>query len=226
MLPLTAGYLIAGPISGILSDKYGPRWFTTIGLALGALSFGLFLIIPVNFAYPSFALILLLNGVSSGLFSSPNSAAIMNSVPAESRGVASGMRAAFWNVGSPISTGVFFTLMILGLNAAMPAAMYSGLTQNGISAPVAEGLSKLPPVGYLFAAFLGYNPLGTLLGSNVLGTLPAATSATLTSRSFFPHLIMDPFRHGLTVVLVFSMIVYFVAVIISWFRGRNYVSKD
>jgi MFS family permease len=226
MLPLTGGFLLAGPISGILSDRYGPRLFATAGLVISAVSFALLLIIPVNFYYPAFALILLLNGIGSGLFGAPNSAAIMNSVPAESRGAASGMRAAFWNVGSPLSIGIFFTLIIVGLNATVPRAMLSGLTQSGVSASVAGGLANLPPVGYLFAAFLGYNPLGTLLGPQVLSSLPASTAANLTSRSFFPQLIMDPFRHGLSVVLIFSIVIYLCAVVVSWLRGRKYIYPD
>lgn len=222
MLPLTAGFLIAGPISGTLSDRYGPRGFATAGLAIVAISFILLLILPVNFYYPAFALILLLNGIGFGLFASPNSAAVMNSVPAESRGVASGMRSAFYNVGAPLSIGIFFSLMILGLNATVPQAMFNGLTQSGISASVATGLSKLPPVGYLFAAFLGYNPLGTLLGTHVLNSLPSATAANLISRSYFPKLIMDPFQHGLSEVLIFSIVIYFIAVVVSWLRGSRY----
>ena len=226
MLPLTAGFLLAGPISGILSDRYGARGFTTAGLVLGLLSFVLLLVIPVNFYYPAFALILLLNGIGSGLFGAPNNAAIMNSVPAESRGVASGMRAAFGNIGSPLSIGIFFSLMILGLNATVPDAMFSSLTQNGVSASVAGELAKLPAVGYLFAAFLGYNPFSTLLGSQVLSSLPADMSAYLTSRSYFPQLIMGPFKHGLSVVLIFSIVIYLIAIVVSWSRGNKYISVE
>ncbi len=226
LLPMTAGFLLAGPISGILSDRYGQRGFATVGLVIGAVSFALLMILPVNFYYPAFALILLLNGIGSGLFAAPNSAAIMNSVPAESRGAASGMRSAFYNVGSPLSIGIFFSLMILGLNATVPQAMFNGLTQNGITPTVAGELAKLPPVGYIFAAFLGYNPLGTLLGPNVLGSLPTNIATNLTSRSYFPQLIMDPFRSGLSVVLIFSIIVYLIAVVVSWLRGGKYIYHE
>ena len=204
----------------------GPRWFATIGLIISAGSLVLLLVIPVNFYYLTFALILFLNGVGSGLFGAPNSAAIMNSVPAESRGAASGMRSAFYNVGTPLSIGIFFSLMIIGLNATVPGAMFHGLTQNGVSTAVAGELSKVPPVGYLFAAFLGYNPLGTLLGPNVLSSLPATTAANLTSRSYFPQLIMEPFRQGLSIVLIFSIVIYLIAIVVSWFRGSKYISKE
>ena len=213
MLPLTAGFLIAGPISGRLSDRFGARPFATGGMVLAAISFALLMFLPVDFPYPAFALVLLLNGIASGLFASPNTAAIMNSVPAESRGVASGMRAAFFNAGMPLSIGVFFSLMIVGLNSTVPQALFNGLTQNGISPSVAGELAKLPPVGYLFAALLGYNPLGTLLGPTVLNSLPAAAADRLTSRSFFPQLISAPFHHGLAVVFTFSVVVCLIAAV-------------
>lgn len=224
MLPLTIGFLISGPLSGRLSDRYGARGFATLGIALGAVSFALLLLLPVNFAYPAFALVLLLNGIASGLFGSPNSAAIMNSVPAESRGAASGMRAAFQSSGMPLSIGIFFSLMIVGLNSTVPQTMFAGLTQNGVPAAVATELSKLPAVGYLFAAFLGYNPLGTLLGPQVLNSLPAAAAADLTSRSFFPSLILAPFQHGLNVVLIFSIGIYILAAVVSWLRGSQKIN--
>jgi MFS family permease len=226
MLPLTAGFLIVGPISGFLSDRFGARLFATGGMILAAISFVLLMILPVNFSFTGFALILFLSGVGAGLFASPNTAAIMNSVPAKSRGVASGMRAAFVNVGMPLSTGVFFSLMIVGLNSTVPQALFNGLTQNGVSASVAGELAKLPPVGYLFAALLGYNPLGTLLGPNVLNSLPADTAAKLTSKSFFPQLISAPFHHGLFVVFAFSLAVCLIAAAASWVRGGKFIYAD
>lgn len=219
LVPMTAGFLLSGPISGILSDRFGQRLFITAGLTVSTISLVLLLVLPVNFPYWAFALILFLNGIGSGLFAAPNGAAVMNSVPADCRGVAAGMRSAFWNVGAPISIGVFFSLMIVGLNATVPGAMYNGLVQNGVSTSVAGELAKLPAVGYLFAAFLGFNPLGTLLGPDVLGSLPAGTAANLTSRSFFPELIMDPFQHGMSVVLTFSVIIFVIAIVISLLRG-------
>jgi MFS family permease len=223
MLPLTFGFLIAGPISGLLSDRFGARPFATGGMVLAAVSFALLVFLPVDFAYLAFALVLLLNGIASGLFASPNTAAIMNSVPAESRGVASGMRAAFFNTGMPLSTGVFFSLMIVSLNSTVPQALFNGLTQNGISPSVAGELSKLPPVSYLFAALLGYNPLGTLLGPTVLNSLPAAAAGRITSRSFFPQLISAPFHSGLAVVFTFSAVICLIAAVASWVRGGKFV---
>ncbi len=226
MLPLSVGFLAAGPISGLLSDRYGARLFATGGMVLTAVSFGLLMVLPVNFVYPGFALVLFLMGIASGLFVAPNTAAIMNSVPAESRGAASGMRASFYNVGFPISIGVFFSLMIVGLNTRVPQALYNGLIQNGVSASVATELSKLPPVSYLFAALLGYNPLGTLLGPTVLNSLPAGAATTLTSRSYFPQLISASFHQGLIVVFTFSVVICLIAAAASWQRGRKFIYTE
>ena len=223
MLPQTAGFLIAGPISGFLSDRFGARLFATGGMILTAVSFGLLMILPINFIYWQFALILTLMGIAGGLFASPNNAAIMNSLPPDCRGVGSGMRTAFINVGSPLSNGMFFSLMTIGLSATLPLAMYTGLTQNGISPPVASQLAHEPPMGYLFAALLGFNPMGTLLGPQVLNSLPVATADQLTSRSFFPQLISAPFHYGLMLVLLFSLIVCLIAAAASWVRGEKYI---
>lgn len=226
MLPTTAGFLIAGPLSGHLSDKYGARPFATGGMILAAISFSLMMLLPVDFPYPAFALILLLNGLAFGLFSSPNTAGIMNSVPADSRGVASGMRATFQNSGMPLSIGIFFSLMIVGLSAKVPSVMFAGLTANGVSAHLATQLSHLPPISYLFAAFLGYNPLKSLLGTKVLSKLPHASAARLISKSFFPRLIGDPFKHGLVIVQCFAIVACLVAAAASWLRGGKYIHQE
>jgi MFS family permease len=225
MLPLTVGFLVAGPISGILSDRYGARPFATGGMLLSAVSFAALLFIPADFSYPVFASIIFLNGVSMGLFASPNTAAIMNAVPARHRGVASGIRVTFMNVGLPLSIGLFFTLMIVGLNATVPAALFSGLTANGVPSALAHRLAGLPPISYLFASFLGYNPLGALLGP-ALAQLPPADAARLTSRTFFPSLISGPFQHGLVLVLGFSIAASLVAALASALRGGKYVHQE
>jgi MFS family permease len=225
MLPLTVGFLVAGPVSGILSDRFGARPFATGGMLLSAATFAALLLIPADFSYPVFALIIFLNGVSMGLFASPNTAAIMNAVPARHRGVASGIRVTFMNVGLPLSIGLFFTLMIVGLNATVPQALYSGLTANGVPSALAHRLAGLPPISYLFASFLGYNPLGALLGP-VLGQLPPADAARLTGRTFFPSLISGPFQHGLVLVLGFSIAASLVAALASGLRGGKYVHQE
>ncbi len=225
MLPLTVGFLVAGPVSGMLSDRYGARPFATGGMLVAALTFGLLMLLPADFSYPIFALLIFLNGVSMGLFASPNTAAIMNSVPARHRGVASGIRVTFMNVGMPLSIGLFFTLMIVGLNQTVPSAMYQGLVGNGVPGALAQRLAHLPPISYLFASFLGYNPLATLLGP-VLAHLPPAAVARLTGRTFFPSLIAGPFHHGLVLVLSFSIVASLVAAAASAMRGGYFVHHE
>ncbi len=226
MLPLTVGFVIAGPVSGWLSDRYGARPFATAGMLLAAATFALLMALPANFSYPAFGLVILLNGVAFGMFASPNTAAIMNSVPPGYRGAASGMRATFQNTGMPLSIGVFFTLMIGGLSANVPTAMYRGLTSSDVASGIATTLSHLPAVGYLFAAFLGYNPLGTLIGPKVLATLPAADASRIVSTSFFPSLIAGPFHDGVVVVSVFSIVIFLIAATASWLRGGRYVHDE
>jgi len=170
MLPLTAGFLIAGPISGTLSDRYGPRPFATAGLLLAACCFVGLMLLPVDFTYWVFALLIFGNGVGSGLFASPNTSAIMSSVPAGQRGSASGMRATFQNSGMALSIGIFFSLMIVGLAATLPRALSAGLHAQGVPSAVADQVSHLPPVATVFAALLGYNPVQTLLGHADIST--------------------------------------------------------
>ena len=226
LVPLTAGFLVAGPVSGWLSDHFGARPFATGGMALSVVSLLAMMAIPANFAYPVFAVVLLVNGIAFGLFASPNAASVMNSVPARERGAASGMLATFQNAGFPLSIGVFFSLMVVSLQASVPHATLAGLTGHGVPAPTATALAQLPPLGYLFAAFLGYNPLQTLLGPKVLGALPPQQTATLTGRTFFPQLIAGPFRHGLVVVLAFAACMCLVAAVASWMRGGRFVHEE
>jgi MFS family permease len=226
MIPMSLGFLVAGPLFGRLSDRYGARYFATGGMLLAAISFGLMMILPVNFAYPAFAILILLNGLAMGMFTAPNTAAIMNSVPARHRGVSSGMRATLINAGMPLSITIFFSFMILGMNATVPATMYTGLTQQGMPATIAQRLADAPSIMYLFAAFLGYNPLGTLIPSAVLQALPPGQAATITSRTFFPQLISGAFHHGLAEVLIFSIVMCLIAAGASWLRGGKYVYRE
>jgi MFS family permease len=226
MLPLTAGFLVSGPLAGWLSDRYGARPFATGGMVLGAVSFGLLMALPVNFSYPAFMLLLLLNGVGMGLFAAPNTTGIMNSVPARQRGAASGMRATFMNSGAVLSIGLFFSLMIAGLASSLPSTMERGLTANGVPQATATHLANLPPVGSLFAAFLGYNPMHTLLGDQVLNSLPPDKAAYLTGKTFFPDLISSPFKHGLAIVFTASLLMFLVAAAASWLRGSSYVHVE
>jgi MFS family permease len=204
MVPLTIGFLVSAPLSGVLSDRWGARAFTTGGALLTALSFVFLLFLPVDFPYWVFAIIIAFNGFGSGLFASPNRAEMMNSVPADSRGAAGGMIATFQNTAFVLSIGIFFSLMVAGLSGSLPSAMSSGLTAQGIPASAAHSLSQLPPIGVLFAAFLGYNPMKQLLGP-LLGHLTPSHAAYVSGREFFPHLITTPFHDGLGVAFAFAI---------------------
>ena len=226
MLPLIAGFLVAGPASGWLSDRFGARPFATGGMLLAAVSFLLLIVLPVDFAYPWFALVLLLNGIGMGLFASPNSAGVMNSLPASQRGAGAGMLATFTNSASVLSIGVFFTLMIAGLAAGLPHVLQSGLVAHGVPAVDAHRASTLPPVATLFASFLGYNPMQMLLGPHVLGSLPASQAHALTGRSFFPQLISGPFHTALVYAFVFAALACVVAAFASLLRGGKYHHQE
>jgi MFS family permease len=226
MVPLTIGFLVAGPVSGVLSDRYGARTFATGGMLLAAGSFLLLNLLPVDFPYWSFALVLALNGIANGLFGSPNRAAIMNSLPADSRGAGAGMMTTFQNAATVLSIGVFFSMLILGLSATLPGALVSGLTGQGVPADVAQQISALPPVATLFAALLGYNPIQTLLGPQVLAAVTPQQAEYLTGRAFFPDLISGPFADGLTLALGFAAAACVIAAVASLLRGGRYVHTE
>jgi MFS family permease len=225
MLPLTAGFLIAGPISGFLSDRFGARPFATGGMVLAALAFGLLEAIPVDFSYLSFGGLLLLMGLAMGIFSSPNLAGVMNSLPADQRGAGAGMLTTFQNSSMVLSIGVFFTLIILGLASSLPHSLYTGLVAQGVPPAAAHRAASLPPVASLFAAFLGYNPIRTLLGPSLAG-VPAGKIGYLTGRSFFPKLISAPFHSGLAEAFTFAIVACVVAAGASWMRGGKYHHSD
>jgi MFS family permease len=223
MLPLTVGFLTAGPISGILSDRYGARGFATAGMLCTAAAFFLLERLPVDFGYWTFAPLLLLMGWSSGLFLSPNRAAVMNSLPVEHRGAGAGMSSTFQNSAQVLSIGIFFSLMIIGLSGALSTNMFNGLVHQGISPQVATRVANLPPVSTLFAALLGYNPVAHLLGPSVLAHLTAGQRAVLEGRSFFPRLISVPFDRGLRTAFDFAIGASLLAAAASWIRGGRYV---
>ncbi|QNT97380.1 major facilitator superfamily transporter [Streptomyces griseofuscus] len=221
MLPLTLGFLLAGPVSGYLSDRFGARIFSTAGLLVVAGSFLGLLALPVDFDYGPFAALLLLNGLGQGMFSSPNTSSIMGSVPVKYRGVASGMRSTFQNSGTALSIGVFFSLMVSGLAATLPKTLSSGLAAHGVPAATAHQVASLPPVSTLFATFLGNNPIGHLLAGGTLDQLTAAQRATLTGHTFFPELVSGPFHHGLTIVFSVAAGMALVSAVASALRGGH-----
>jgi EmrB/QacA subfamily drug resistance transporter len=223
MLPLTLGFLIAGPGSGWLSDRFGTRPFTTGGMIITAGSFLWLMVLPVNFRYGEFAMVLLLNGIGMGLFAAPNRAGIMNSLPPHRRGVGAGMSTTFQNTAMVLSIGIFFSLMISGLARSLPYTLSDGLIAQGVPAADATRVAALPPVAVLFASLLGYNPIQTLLGPTVLQQLPSGHAAYLTGRGFFPALISGPFSDGLTVAFGFAIATCLIAAIASLLQGRKYV---
>jgi MFS family permease len=226
MLPMTVGFLIAGPVSGYLSDRFGARPFATGGMLVAALSFVWLLLLPVDFTYPQFAAALLVNGLGMGLFASPNRAGIMNALPPHRRGVGGGMSTTFQNAAMVLSIGIFFSLMVTGLSASLPQAMASGLTAHGVTQAQAQQVAGLPPVAVLFASLLGYNPIRSLLGPTAIHHLPSGDAAYLTGRGFFPSLISQPFHHGLVVAFGFAIAACLVAAAASWLRGGKYVHTD
>ena len=222
ILPLTVGMLFAGPTSGYLSDRYGARPFATGGMLAAAATFALLTLLPVDFSYPVFALILALNGISMGMFASPNRAAVMNSLPAADRGAGGGMNQTFQNSAQVISIGIFFTLLVIGLASTLPATLAGGLEAHGVSQQVAHRVGQTPPISVLFAAFLGYNPIEHLMGTGALHSLPDHAQAVLTGRSFFPHLISKPFSEGLDTAFGFAIVACLIAAGASLLRGGRY----
>jgi MFS family permease len=224
LIPLTIGFLIAGPISGRLSDRYGARPFSTGGMIATAVAFALLEVLPINFSYIWFALTLLLMGLAMGTFGSPNRAAVMNSLPPGQRGAGAGMMSTFQNSAQLLSIGIFFTVITVGLASTLASHLSAGLLAQGVPASAASRIAHLPPIGSLFAAFLGYNPIQELLGpSGVLNHLSPAHTSFLTSRGFFPHLISAPFAHGLHYAFDFAIACSLVAAVASWLRGGKYV---
>jgi MFS family permease len=221
MLPLTFGFLISGPISGRLSDRYGQRQFATGGMIASAACFLVFLTLPVDFSFPEFATLLAIFGIANGMFFAPNRAAVMNSLPPEHRGSGNGMNSTFQNSAQVLSIGIFFTLMIIGLSSSLPASLTAGLSGQGIPAATVSHIAHLPPISVLFAAFLGYNPMAHLIGPGVLSHLTPAHASMITGRKFFPSLISAPFHKGLHEAFTFAAVVCLIAGLMSWSRGKT-----
>ena len=227
MLPLSVGFLIVGPLAGLLSDKHGARLFATTGLAVSCAAFLLLELLPINFSYTWFAVLIFLFAVGMGLFFAPNQAGVMNSLPPDQRGAGAGMINTFQNSATVLSMGLFFTIVTLGLASRLPSALFKGLTAAGVPGPAAHAVASEPPIGSLFSAFLGLNPIKELLGpSGVLQKLPASQAAYLTSRSFFPKLIEEPFAGGLHLAFTFAAIATIIAILASAVRGKRYVHGE
>jgi MFS family permease len=226
IIPLTAGFLIAGPLSGILSDRYGPRPFATFGMIGTAICFALFEQVPINFSYPTFGVLLFAIGVCMSSFGSSNRTGVMNSLPARDRGAGSGMNTTFQNSAQVLSIGIFFTLIIVGLSDTLPAALVKGLTAHGVPVDTAVSISHLPPVSTLFAAFLGYNPVKTLLGPGI-NHVSAAQQHILLGHKFFPAVISPPFSHALTSAFIFGLVAMLIAAAASMVpdKGQPWIGR-
>ncbi|MGZ7135259.1 MAG: MFS transporter [Methanobacterium sp.] len=228
MIPLTIGITIMGPISGMLSDKYGPRWIATLGMVVNSIAFLLLAALPYNFSYLEFASVLFLLGMGGGMFASPNSASIMNSVPAQDRGVASGMMYTIMNTAFTTSMAIFFTIVIVGITQRFPEAMTASLSSIG-AVKLAPILSSIPPTGALFSAFLGYNPVNSLLAilpANIVATIPQGTLATLTGTTWFPSTLAVAFMPSLQISFVIGAVFCAIAAVLSALRGENYIHQD
>lgn len=221
LLPLTVAFLVLGPIAGKLSDKYGPTIIATGGMMINFFAFLLLSTFPVNFNAWYFIAVTTMMGIGQGMFLSPNAASIMNSLPADQRGAGAGMRTTFGYMSMMFSMIIFFTLLTTGLAATLPHAIYTGLVAQGINATAALAASHIPPTSALFAAFLGYNPLKTLLPSKLLSNMSAQQLSTITGTNFFPNLIAPSFTEGLKIVLYVAAALSLIAAIASALRGKR-----
>ena len=224
MIPLTVGFLLTAPLAGILSDRYGARAFATGGLIVSGASFLLLELLPINFSYIWFAGLIFLFAIGMGLFFSPNQAAVMNSLPPEQRGAGAGMLNTFQNSATVLSMGLFFTIVTLGLASRLPSHLYRGLVAAGVAPSAAHLVASEPPIGSLFSAFLGYNPIKELLGpTGALQHLSPRQAAYVTGRSFFPKLIEQPFASGLHLAFSFAAGATVIAIVASAVRGKRYM---
>jgi MFS family permease len=226
MIPLTVGFLLVGPLAGILSDRMGARTLGSVGLLFSAASFLLLEVLPMNFSYVPFAALLLLFALGMGLFFTPNQAAVMNSLPPDQRGAGAGMLNTFQNSAQVLSMGLFFTIVTLGLAAKLPRQLYNGLHAAGVNSVSAHRVASEPPIGSLFSAFLGFNPIQELLGSAQSAGLNSSQWTYVTGRSFFPHLIQNSFASGLHLAFDFAAAATIIAMIASLLRGSRYIYRS
>jgi MFS family permease len=228
MLPLTAGIAIMGPISGSLSDKYGPRWIATIGMVISAISFLILAVLPYNFSYWELGLTIFMMGIGGGMFGSPNTASIMNSVPPHERGVASGMMYTIVNTAFTASMAIFFTIVIVGITQQFPEAITTSLTSIGVS-QLAPSMSSIPPTGALFSAFLGYNPVEAMLSAlppALVATIPSSTLTTLTGTTWFPSTFAVAFMPSLQTSFFIGALLCAIAAVLSALRGERYIHEE
>ena len=234
MLPMTFGFVVMGPISGILSDKYGPRWIATCGMTLVTLVFICLSMLPYNFDYWELGILIFLMGAGNGMFSSPNSSSVMNSVPPQDRGVASGTMFTLTSSANTVSMAVFFTIVIVGIKGAFPGAIHDyfaslgSLQINPTVQQLADRLASMSPTNALFSAFLGYNPMGSILSSmdpHIVSAIPQQIVTTLTSRYWFPRTLQQAFMPALQLAFRIGAVLSGTAAILSAMRGQRYVHE-
>jgi EmrB/QacA subfamily drug resistance transporter len=222
--PMLLGFVVMGPLSGRLSDRRGARGLATMGMLITTATFLLLSALPYDFVFWQFALILFVMGIGGGLFASPNTVSIMNSAPPEHRGAASGMRATLQNVGTTASTAVFFTIVLSALSGSLPSALSAAVTNAG-AAQLAPVFTSIPPTGALFAAFLGYNPVGSILSdprvAQLAASIPQSVTSYLTGQSFFPTAIAPAFMSSLQEAFYIGAALSLVAAIASALRGKG-----
>jgi EmrB/QacA subfamily drug resistance transporter len=224
--PMLLGFVVMGPLSGRISDRRGAKGLATIGMLITGATFFMLSTLPSNFPFWEFAVILFVMGIGGGLFASPNTVAIMNAVPPEHRGVASGMRATLQNAGQTISIAAFFTIVLSSLASSLPTAL-STAAQSAGAPQLAQVFNTIPPTGAVFAAFLGYNPVGSILSSpqvaQLLLTHPlsAQVQAYLTSTTFFPSAIAPPFMAALQEAFYIGVAISIGAAVASLLRGSS-----
>jgi MFS family permease len=235
MLPMTLGFVIMGPISGILSDKYGPRWIATAGMTLVTLVFLGLSMLPYNFDYWELGILIFLMGIGNGMFSSPNSSSIMNSVPPQDRGVASGMMFTLSSSANTLSMAVFFSVVIVGIQAAFPGAIHSSFASLGASQitptiqQLADRLASMSPTNALFSAFLGYNPMGSILSAmdpHIVSAIPQQIVTTLTGSYWFPQTLQQAFMPALRTSFRIGAVLSGIAALLSAMRGQRYVHES
>lgn len=226
IMPLLAGFMVFGLAGGWLSDRIGPRGLSTGGMVVLTLGFLALTLFPADFDYLPFAVVLFVIGAAFGVFTSPNTAAIMNALPKDQRGVGSGMRSTFQNVGSPLSMALFFSIIIVVLGSGLPSAIHNGLAGQGVPAQAAANAASLPPTGALFASFLGYNPMATLLPPTVLSALAPQARDTILGTHFFPSVIGGPFISSLHTVFFFAAALTLLAAVCSFLRGERFVYEE
>ena len=225
MLPMMVGFIALGPVGGILTDKYGARAFATTGMIITAISLYLLTLLPYNFSLWQFEGILLMNGIGSGLFAAPNTTAVMNSLPEESRGAGSGMRTTFNNIGQTISMAIFFSIAISIFTLKLPSSLLNTSVSIGLPLQIATAISKIPPSGALFAAFLGINPAASFSPA-MLNLIPPAALKSLMSLSFFPNAIGPSFMVGLKDSLYIAILMTIAGAVLSALSGGRYVHGE